>query len=52
MPNYILSARQSETDKIRGFNLGGDDYITKPFGLRELLAKIEANLRREKDLNI
>ena len=47
-PIMFLSARQSETDKIRGFNLGGDDYITKPFGLRELLAKIEANLRREK----
>ena len=47
-PIIFLSARQSETDKIRGFNLGGDDYITKPFGLRELLAKIEANLRREK----
>ena len=46
-PIIFLSARQSETDKIRGFNLGGDDYITKPFGLRELLAKIEANLRRE-----
>lgn len=47
-PIIFLSARQNETDKIRGFNLGGDDYITKPFGLRELLAKIEANLRREK----
>lgn len=47
-PIIFLSARQSETDKISGFNLGGDDYITKPFGLRELLAKIEANLRREK----
>lgn len=47
-PIIFLSARQSETDKIMGFNLGGDDYITKPFGLRELIAKIEANLRREK----
>lgn len=47
-PIIFLSARQSETDKIKGFNLGGDDYITKPFGLRELIAKIEANLRREK----
>lgn len=47
-PILFLSARQSEADKIKGFNLGGDDYITKPFGLREIIAKIEANLRREK----
>ena len=46
-PIIFLSAKQSETDKLRGFNLGGDDYITKPFGLRELMAKIKANLRRE-----
>lgn len=47
-PILFLSARQSEADKIKGFNLGGDDYITKPFGLREMIAKIEANLRRER----
>ncbi|WP_050640794.1 response regulator transcription factor [Faecalicatena contorta] len=47
-PVIFLSARQSETDKIRGLTLGGDDYITKPFGLHELMAKIEANLRRER----
>ncbi|MEE0420356.1 MAG: response regulator transcription factor [Lachnospiraceae bacterium] len=47
-PIIFLSAKQSETDKIKSFTLGGDDYITKPFGLRELLARIEANLRREK----
>lgn len=47
-PIIFLSARQSETDKIRGLTLGGDDYVTKPFGLRELMARIEANLRREK----
>lgn len=46
-PIIFLSAKQSEMDKIKGFNLGGDDYITKPFGLRELMARIEANLRRE-----
>lgn len=46
-PIIYLSAKQSEADKIKGLALGGDDYITKPFGLRELLAKIEANLRRE-----
>lgn len=46
-PILFLSARQSEIDKIKGFSLGGDDYITKPFGIRELMARIEANLRRE-----
>lgn len=47
-PILFLSARQSETDKVKGFTMGGDDYITKPFGLHELMARIEANLRREK----
>ncbi len=46
-PILFLSAKQTESDKIRALTLGGDDYITKPFGLRELLAKIDANLRRE-----
>lgn len=47
-PILFLSGKQSEADRIRGLNLGGDDYIIKPFGLRELLARIDANLRREK----
>lgn len=47
-PIIFLSAKLSETDKIKGLSLGGDDYITKPFGLRELMARIDANLRREK----
>ncbi|UDN62498.1 response regulator transcription factor [Clostridioides sp. ES-W-0016-02] len=47
-PIIFLSAKQSEADKIKGLTLGGDDYIVKPFGLRELMARIEANLRREK----
>lgn len=47
-PIIFLSAKQSEADKIKGLTLGGDDYVVKPFGLRELLARIEANLRREK----
>lgn len=47
-PILFLSARQSETDKVKGLSMGGDDYITKPFGLQELMARIEANLRREK----
>lgn len=45
-PVMILSARQSEVDKVRGFRLGADDYVTKPFGLLELLARVEALLRR------
>jgi DNA-binding response OmpR family regulator len=46
-PIIFLSARQAEKDKIQGLALGGDDYITKPFSLGELLAKTEAHLRRE-----
>ncbi|GFN31386.1 response regulator transcription factor [Paenibacillus xylaniclasticus] len=46
-PILFLSAKQSEADRIKAFTLGGDDYILKPFGLRELLVRIEANLRRE-----
>ena len=46
-PILFLSAKQSETDKIKGLTLGGDDYIAKPFDLHELLARIDANLRRE-----
>lgn len=47
-PIIFLSAKQLENDKIKGLAIGGDDYITKPFGLRELMAKIEAHLRRER----
>lgn len=46
-PIIFLSAKQSEADHVRGLTLGGDDFIVKPFGLRELLARIDANLRRE-----
>ena len=45
-PVLILTARGDETDKVRGFRLGADDYVTKPFGLLELLARVEALLRR------
>ncbi len=45
-PILILSARGQEIDKVRGLELGADDYITKPFGLKELLARIQASLRR------
>ncbi|HXV62785.1 MAG TPA: response regulator transcription factor [Vicinamibacteria bacterium] len=46
MPVLILSARGAEEDKVRGLRLGADDYVTKPFGLLELLARVEALLRR------
>lgn len=45
-PVIVLSARNSGTDKIRGLDLGADDYVTKPFALDELLARIRAVLRR------
>ena len=45
-PVIILTAREEEIDKIIGFDLGADDYITKPFKLKELFARIKANIRR------
>ena len=48
MPVLILTARGEEADKVRGFRLGADDYVTKPFGLMELLARVEALLRRSR----
>jgi DNA-binding response OmpR family regulator len=47
-PILMLTARGQEFDKVRGLELGADDYITKPFGLGELLARIKAALRRVK----
>ena len=46
MPVLILTARLEEADKVRGFRLGADDYVTKPFGLMELMARVAALLRR------
>jgi DNA-binding response OmpR family regulator len=46
MPVLILTARGEEADKVLGFRLGADDYVTKPFGLLELLARVGALLRR------
>jgi two-component system alkaline phosphatase synthesis response regulator PhoP len=45
-PVIFLTARGEEADKVLGFRLGADDYVTKPFGLLELLARVEAHLRR------
>jgi DNA-binding response OmpR family regulator len=46
IPIIFLTAKSEESDKVLGLSLGADDYITKPFGLRELFARIEAVLRR------
>jgi DNA-binding response OmpR family regulator len=46
VPILILTARGEEVDKVTGLRLGADDYVTKPFGLLELLARVEALLRR------
>ncbi len=45
-PIILLTAKLEETDKVLGLELGADDYVTKPFGMRELLARIRAVLRR------
>jgi len=47
-PIVFLSALESESDRIRGLALGGDDYLTKPFSIRELKVRVQAHLRREK----
>jgi len=49
-PVLILTARDSEQDTIRGLDLGADDYLIKPFGLGELLARVRALLRRTRAL--
>ncbi len=46
VPIIMLTAKEEEVDKILGLELGADDYITKPFGMRELIARIKANIRR------
>ena len=46
IPVIILSARSAEQDKVRGLELGAEDYVTKPFGVRELQARIQTALRR------
>ncbi len=46
-PILFLTAKVAEQDRVNGLRLGGDDYITKPFSLRELTARVEAHLRRD-----
>ena len=46
MPSIMVTAKDSEIDKVLGLELGADDYVTKPFSNRELVARVKANLRR------
>ena len=46
VPVIILTAREEEGDKVLGLEIGADDYITKPFSMRELMARVKANIRR------
>ena len=47
MPIIMLTAKDDEIDKVLGLELGADDYVTKPFSARELIARVKANLRRK-----
>lgn len=48
VPVIFLTGRGAEDDRVQGLDLGADDYVTKPFGVRELVARVRANLRRER----
>ena len=50
IPILMLTSKKEEIDKVLGLEIGADDYVTKPFSLRELLARIKAILRRKSDL--
>jgi DNA-binding response OmpR family regulator len=49
-PILMLTSKKEETDKVIGLEIGADDYVTKPFGIRELVARVKALLRRQADL--
>lgn len=51
VPIVMLTARSEEIDKIIGFEVGADDYVTKPFSVRELLARVRVHLKRARKLN-
>src|SRR5699024_8319630 len=50
MPIIMLTAKDGEIDKVLGLELGADDYVTKPFSNRELIARVKANLRRQQEI--
>ena len=50
VPIIMITAREEETDQVFGLELGADDYITKPFSLRELIARVKTNMRRARSL--
>lgn len=50
-PILMLTAKEEEVDKVLGLELGADDYVTKPFSMRELIARVKANLRRSGVIN-
>lgn len=50
VPIIMLTAKDNEIDKVLGLELGADDYVTKPFGARELLARVKAHLRRQRKM--
>ncbi len=52
VPIIMVTAKEEEVDKVLGLELGADDYITKPFGMRELIARIKANLRRSDEMTV
>ena len=52
MPIIMVTAKDSEIDKVLGLELGADDYVTKPFSNRELIARVKANLRRQDSITI
>ena len=51
-PILMLTAREEESDKVMGLELGADDYITKPFSMRELLARVKTNIRRSDRITV
>ncbi len=52
VPIIFLTARSMEDDRLRGFEIGGDDYVTKPFSMKELLYRVEVFMRRTKPINL
>ena len=50
IPVIFVSAKTSELDKVKGLDMGADDYLTKPFGVMELISRVKALLRRSRDM--